>query len=183
MRKSYLTLLTSCLWFLNCLVIKTRLKTETLFRQQCWSTLQLAPDQVTSSESVYRTTLAYSYQCQPLSECVGCWSQCQPASVRDSVCLQERLAMSTWRKSWKQTTAHACAHVRTSDLQNKTVKGRPPVGGSRLTNCIHGPRADNRSLVHMHACVHVHIHTCIVCISACSHTHMHCVHVYALAHE
>lgn len=139
MRKSYLTLLTSCLWFLNCLVIKTRLKTETLFRQQCWSTLQLAPDQVTSSESVYRTTLAYSYQCQPLSEC-----------VRDSVCLQERLAISTWRKSWKQTTAHACAHVRTSDLQNKTVKGMPPVGGSRLTNCIHGPRADNRSLVHMH---------------------------------
>lgn len=157
MRKSYLTLLTSCLWFLNCLVIKTRLKTETLFRQQCWSTLQLAPDQVMSSESVYRTTLAYSYQCQPLSEC-----------VRDSVCLQERLAISTWRKSWKQTTAHACAHVRTSDLQNKTVKGMPPVGGSRLTNCIHGPRADNRSLVHMHAC---------------SHTHMHCVHVYASAHE
>lgn len=157
MRKSYLTLLTSCLWFLNCLVIKTRLKTETLFRQQCWSTLQLAPDQVMSSESVYRTTLAYSYQCQPLSEC-----------VRDSVCLQERLAISTWRKSWKQTTAHACAHVRTSDLQNKTVKGMPPVGGSRLTNCIHGPRADNRSLVHMHACVH---------------THMHCVHVYASAHE
>lgn len=166
-RKSYLTLLTSCLWFLNCLVIKTRLKTETLFRQQCWSTLQLAPDQVTSSESVYRTTLAYSYQCQPLSECVGCWSHCQPASVRDSVCLQERLAISTWRKSWKQTTAHACAHVRTSDLQNKTVKGMPPVGGSRLTNCIHGPRADNRSLVHMHACVHVRIHTCIVCM--CMH--------------
>lgn len=113
------------------------------FRQERWRSLQLAPAQVTSSESVYWDTPAYSYQCQPLSKCVGCWSHCQPASIHSNVCPWERPAIFSWPKGLNQchTEVHACMHAHTCTqvcTQNKTVKQNvSSLSWFRSAQCIH----------------------------------------------
>lgn len=92
---------------------------EMHFRQQRWRSLQLAPAQVTSSESVYWATPAYSYQCQPLSKCVGCWSHCQPASIHSNVCPWERPAIFSWPKGLNQTKVHACMRTHAHKCVHK----------------------------------------------------------------
>lgn len=110
---------------------------EMHFRQKRWRSLQLAQAQVTSPESVYWATPAYSYQCQPLSKCVGCWSRCLPASIHSNVCPWERPAIFSWPKGLNHTKVHACmpthAHKCVHKIQRLNRTSPVWVGSDQLS--------------------------------------------------
>ncbi len=92
---------------------------EMHFRQERWRSLQLALAQVTSSESVYWAKPDYSYQCQPLSKCVGCWSRCQLVSIHSNVCPWERPEIFSWPESRNHTEVHACMRTHAHKCVHK----------------------------------------------------------------